>query len=464
MAERLEPQLCVIGSGPGAAAAAIAAAAQGTFVLWVRQEPGSLALRFQALAAAAERAHLVRGAADFGVTTGEVRVDYGALKRHIRRVVEAAAPNEAPERLAGLGIRVIDGPARFTGRSTIVLDDRFEVKAEHFVIAIGSNAVLPEIDGLSGDILTPEQLLDLPECPESLAVIGGSAQGLELASAFRRLGAAVTVIAPPPFLPDEDPECAAVLLQRLQEAGLAFARGRPLKAVKSDGEIKLLVEDGVEMVRATHIVAAGGRVAAIADLGLDAAGVSVSAAGIVVDDQLRTGNPNVSAIGEAVGARSTQAANRQAVVAVQNALRNAKLAAQDEIVPRVLFTDPEFAHVGLSEEEARRRHRAIRVLRWPFCENDRARIEHDKAGHIKIVASGEGVVVGVTLVGRGVGEQIGTFALAVERRLGLHDLTNWVLPHASRAEIGRQALTGLEASGLTPARSGSIMQLLRRRG
>jgi pyruvate/2-oxoglutarate dehydrogenase complex dihydrolipoamide dehydrogenase (E3) component len=466
MAEMLEPDFCVIGCGPGAVAAAVGAAAHGLRVVLVRHGPSSSALKHQALLSAAARAHAARSAGKFGVEAGEVRVDFDRLKDHIQSVAAAAAPNQTPERLTGLGIRMIGGSPRFTGANALAVDERFEIKPKHVVIATGSEAILPQIEGLNGDVLTPESVFDLAECPTSLAVIGASAQGLELAQAFLRLGAEVAVIDAQKPLSGEDAECVAILLRRLQTEGIAWHAGRPVRAAKTANAIELTVEQPgrPQTIRASHVLVAEGRRPALDGLDLSAGRIVANASGITVDDHLRSSNPKVFAIGEAIGAASIQAANQHAAIVIRNALNKIKAVADGDVVPRVIFTDPEFAHVGLGEEQARARHRSIHVLRWPFHENDRARAERDVSGHVKLVTLADGRVIGATIVGRGACDQIGSFSLAIERRLGVHDLAGWILPYPSRAEAGKQALTGANEGGLTRPAPSRIISLLRRRG
>lgn len=465
MAEALEPDLCVIGSGPGAIVAATGAAALGARTLLVRHGPSSQALKLQALFGAAARAHAVRGAAKFGVIASEPRVDFGKIKDHVQHVMKAVAPNEAPQRLTGLGIRVIDGAPRFVSANAIAIDDRFEIKAKHVVIATGSWTIVPQIEGLN-EALTPETIFDLDECPESLAVIGASAAGLELAQAFLRLGAEVTVIDAEKPLQKEDAECSAILLQRLQMEGIAFRTGRAVQAAKSGNVIELTIDraGGAETIGVSHVLVANDRRPALDDLNLAAGGIAANASGVTVDGYRRTSNPKVFTIGEAAGAQSVQAANQQAALVVRNALLGAKSVANDDVAPRVIFTDPEFAQVGLGEERARALYRTISIRRWPFQENHRAQAERDTTGHIKIVTLRDGTIIGTTIVGKGAADQIGSFALAVERGLGVLDLAGWILPYPNRGEAGKQALTGAMEAGLTRPAPNRIISLLRRRG
>jgi pyruvate/2-oxoglutarate dehydrogenase complex dihydrolipoamide dehydrogenase (E3) component len=466
MAELLEPDLCVIGSGPGAFAAATTAVSLSARTVWVRHGPPSHALRFQALLEAAHQAHAVRQAGTFGIVTGEVRVDFGRLRDHVHQVAAAVAPNETAERLTGLGIRVIDGPPRFTTENGLAIDDRFEIRPKHGVIAIGSRVVAPGIEGLTAEALTPESIFDLPECPQRLVVIGANGEGLALAQAFLRLGAQVTVVDGDQPLQDEDAECVAILLERLQAEGVAIRRGRVMRAAKSGNAMELTVEkaDGTETLSASHVLVATGRQPALQELELGAGGISADDSGIMVDDHQRTSNPKYFAVGEAVGSLSVAAANQQAARAVRSALLNDKASPDAAGVPRVIFTDPEFAHVGLQEEQARTRHGSIRVQRWPFDQNDRAQAERDTEGHVKLVTLKDGRIIGATILGRGAGELIASFALAIEKGLSAADLASWVLPYPSRMEAGKQALTAPGDAGLTRKKPGRIISLLWRRG
>lgn len=464
MAELFESDICVVGCGPGAIAAAMGAAALGARTALVRYGPSSSALKRHAFLTAAARADAVRSAGRFGVGPGEVSIDFGKLTDHVRHVAAAVAPNETPERLAGLGIRVVDGAPRFTSPSALAVDDHIEIKPKHVVIAVGSS-IVPAIDGLNGEALTPDSIFDLDRCPESLAIIGANAESLELAQAFLRLGAAVTVVDPDQPLPGEDAECTAILLQRLQAAGVAFLKGRPVLATKSKNAIDLAIEQvgRTETLRVSHVLVANGQLPAFGDLNPGIAGIALDASGIVVDGYQRSSNSKVFAIGEAAGAQSVAAANRQAAIVVRNLVLGEKSVANADVVPRTIFTDPEFAHVGLGEERARALYRTIRVQRWPFHQNDRAQAERDTTGHVKIVAMQDGTIIGATIVGRGAADQIGALALAVERGLGVRDLAGWILPYPNRAEAGKLALTALEG-GLTRQGPPRIISLLRRRG
>src|SRR5947209_10588944 len=224
MPETIRPDICVIGTGAGALQVAVQAAAFGVRVVLVDpvgrggQTAGDVGragrLPLSALGAAARRAYAAAvRSPDFGVQVKSVRADFDGVREHVHSVLRARAPNLARERLAGLGVRVIEGAARFKDRDTLAVANEIEIAARRFVIATGSSPALPPIAGLDAVAhLTTETAFDLPGCPEHLIVVGAGAIGLEFAQAFLRLGAQVTVVDGGAPLGQDDPECAAVVL------------------------------------------------------------------------------------------------------------------------------------------------------------------------------------------------------------------------------------------------------------
>src|SRR5262249_46756818 len=257
--------------------------------------------------------------------------------------------------------------------------------------------------------------------------------GLELAQAFFRLGAAVTVVEAARPLAREDGECADVVLDALAREGITLRSGVAVVRVESiDGSrLRLVVRDGdgEEGLGGSPLRVAAGRKPNVEGLGLDDAHIKHGASGIEVDWRLRTSNRRVYAIGDVVGeAQFTHLANYHAGIVIRNALFRLRATVNEDIVPRVTFTDPELAHVGLTEAEARARQHEIRVLRWPYHENDRAQAERETVGHIKVVTDGKGVVLGATIVGAAAGELITAWALAVGERLNVRAFAGMIVP------------------------------------
>jgi len=474
MAERLQPDICVIGAGSGGLSVAAAAAAFGVSVVLVeKNKMGGECLNTgcvpsKALIAAGKRAHALADARAFGVSAGPAEIDFAKVHRHVHDVIAAIAPNDSKERFNGLGVRVIAGAARFKDRNTVVVGDGIEIAARRFVIATGSSPALPPIAGLEAvPYLTNETVFDLTARPEHLIVIGAGAIGLELAQAIRRLGAAVTVLEAGEPLAREDGECAAIVLDALAREGVLVRSNVAIARVEGAGaKIKVvLAGDGEEAIEGSHLLIATGRRANTDGLALEQARIACDRNGIVVNKRLKTTNRHVYAIGDVAGrGQFTHLANYHAGLVIRNALFRLPVKVNADLVPRVTFTDPELAHVGLTEAQARSRGLTIRLLRWPYHENDRAQTERETAGHIKVVTDGRGKIRGATIVGAGAGELITTWTLAIDRGLPIRALAGIIVPYPTLAEIGKRAAITYFTASLTNVWVRRIIALLRRFG
>jgi pyruvate/2-oxoglutarate dehydrogenase complex dihydrolipoamide dehydrogenase (E3) component len=316
--------------------------------------------------------------------------------------------------------------------------------------------------------LTNETIFDLSTRPDHLIAIGAGPIGLELAQAFRRLGAAVTVLEAGEPLSREDPECARIVVDQIRQEGVALRSGVTVTGVEAqDSNIVVVVAGaaGTERIIGSHLLVATGRRPNTDGLGLDAAGIAHGPEGIVVDRGLRTGNRRVYAIGDiAGGPQFTHVASYHAGLVIRSALFRLPVRADHDLIARVTFTDPELAHVGLTEEQARRARKTIRVLRWPLSENDRAQADRDTRGHIKVVTDQGGRILGATIVGANAGELIATWVLALSRRLKIGAIAGIVVPYPTRAEIGKRAAISYFIPRLTRVFVRRIIGLLRRFG
>jgi pyruvate/2-oxoglutarate dehydrogenase complex dihydrolipoamide dehydrogenase (E3) component len=292
--------------------------------------------------------------------------------------------------------------------------------------------------------------------------------GLELAQAFRRLGSAVTVLEAGEPLQREDPECARVVLDALAREGVKLRSSTAIVRVEgADGNVKAIVRgtERDETIAGSHLLVAAGRRANADGLGLEQAGIRYDGGGILVDKGLKTANKCVYAIGDvAGGGQFTHLASHHAGLVIRNALFRLPVRMNDDIVPRVTFTDPELAHVGLTETEARRRRLGFRVLRWPYHENDRAQAERDTGGHIKVITSPRGRILGATIVGPAAGELVTTWTLAVTRNLNVRALAGIIVPYPTLAEVGKRAAMTYFIPGLSRPSVQRLIAWLRRFG
>lgn len=474
MTNILHPDICVIGAGSAGLSVAAGAAAFGVPVVLI--EKGLMGgdclnhgcVPSKALIAAARHAHAVREAAAFGITAGEPLVDFEKVHAHVQDVIASIAPHDSAERFTALGVHVIRSEARFVDADTVVAGDTL-IHARRFVIATGSSPVIPPIPGLADlGYLTNETLFDLKRCPDHLLLIGAGPMGLEMAQAHRRLGARVTVIEAATALAGDEPELARILVERLRGEGIALLENtRIVSAEKTADGMRLKCEsgEGLLVVEGSDLLVATGRRANSAGLGLEAAGIRQTASGIAVNDRMRTSNRRVYAIGDVAGGlQFTHAANYHASLVLREILFRVPARENRAIVPRVTFTDPEIASVGLSEAEARRRHGKVEILRWLYRENDRARTERATTGLIRIIAGRRGRILGVGIVGAGAGEMIHLWSMALSSGRRLKHMRDYVGPYPTMTEIGKRAAIAYYAPLARKPFVRAIVRLLRRFG
>ncbi|WP_421854349.1 dihydrolipoyl dehydrogenase family protein [Oricola sp.] len=456
MAEILKPDICVIGGGSGGLTVAAAAAAFGVPVVLIEGgKMGGDCLNYgcvpsKAVIAAGKTADTMRSAAKFGIAPVEPQVDFAGVHKHVHSVIAAIEPNDSVERFTALGVKVIEAHGRFTAPDTVVAGD-YEIKARRFVVATGSSAMVPPIPGLDTvPYLTNETLFEQTEQPGHLIIIGGGPIGMEMAQAHRRLGSEVTVIEAFKALGKDDPEATAIVLQRIRAEGVDIREGAKVARVEraEDGAVVVHVDagDGEAEIRGTHLLIAAGRKPNIDGLDLDTARIRHDRAGIKVSSALRTSNRRVYAIGDVAGGlQFTHVAGYHAGLVLQSILFRIPGRENRDIVPWATYTDPELAHVGLTEDEARKRGKRVFVYRWAYAENDRAQAERKTDGLLKLVTDHRGRILGATIAGAGAGEMINLFALAVTKKLSASDIRAYIPPYPTMTEMAKRAATAFSA-------------------
>jgi pyruvate/2-oxoglutarate dehydrogenase complex dihydrolipoamide dehydrogenase (E3) component len=475
MAEQLTPDLCVIGGGAAGLSVAAAAATLGVPVVLIEKgRMGGECLNTgcvpsKAMIAAGKRAEAFRTSGPFGIKPAKPVLEFAEVNDHIHRVIHAIAPNDSKERFTGLGVRVIAGEARFRDAKTVVVGPKlapgYEIQARRFVIATGSRPVVPPIPGLEQvRYLTNENAFEIRERPKHLIVLGGGSVGLELAQAFRRLGSEITVLDAGLPLAKEDPECAAIVFDSLAREGITIRSGVKVERVsRLRQRIEIALVGGAEgAIQGTDLLVAAGRRPNIDGLDLGAARIRHDADGIAVNKRFRTSNRRVYAIGDVTGLPAfTHSASHQAALLIRHLLFRLPSKMNVDEIPRVTFTDPELAHVGLTDVQARERHGAIRVLRWPYHENDRAQTERETHGHIKVVTTTKGLILGATIVGAAAGEQITAWTLAINHGLNIRAFAEIVVPYPTYMEVGKRAAITFFTPRLTTNWVRRVLNLLR---
>ncbi len=435
-------------AGIGARAALIERDRLGGECLWTGCVPSK-----SLLACAKLVAHASHGGR-YGIDAS-VRVDFPRVMQWVHGARTRIAPNDSAERFRGLGVDVVLGTARFTGPRAVDVDGR-RLTARRVVVATGSRPAIPPVRGLDGvHYFTNESIFEIAERPAHLLVLGGGPIGLELAQAFVRLGSRVTLVeSSATLLSNEEPELAQLLAARLVAEGIELHLGaKAIEASATPGGVSLSLESnaGTRVVQGSHLLVATGRIARTDTLDLARAGIAVGERGIVVDEHLRTTAEGVWACGDVVGGpRFTHVADYQARLVVRNAFFPLKDKVDYAAIPWVTYTDPELAHVGITEREARARYGGdVRVFSRSFSDVDRAIADGETEGLVKLVTRGNGTLLGGHILAAGAGDMIGEVALALKHGLGINALASLVHPYPTMSESIRQAAQGFDKARFT---------------
>ena len=471
MKKRLLVDLCIIGAGPGGLSVAAGAQQIGaSCVLIEKGLMGGDCLNYgcvpsKALLAAGHAAEAIRHAPNFGVSCGQPIINSEKVYDHVRDTIAAIAPNDSVERFEGLGVKVIQAEGSFSGPGEVIAEDTI-IRARRFVVATGSSAFLPPIEGLdSVPYMTNETMFDGPELAQRLIVIGGGPIGVEMAQAHRHLGCEVTVLEMFSIMPKDDPDLVAVVRRRLDQDGIIFKEGVDILAVKktANGVSVKIKFDGVEeIIDGSHLLVAAGRRPNVGSLNLEQACVKYSPRGIEVDARLRTSNKKIFAIGDVAGGyQFTHVAGYQAGIVIRNALFRLPAKSDMTAVPWVTYTAPELSQVGLTEGEARKLHSDIKVLSANFRENDRAQVELQTDGLIKVVTTRKGKILGCGIASAHAGELIQSWVLAISKKMNIGDMATMIAPYPTLSEVSKRVAGSFYTASLFSERTKKLVRFLR---
>jgi pyruvate/2-oxoglutarate dehydrogenase complex dihydrolipoamide dehydrogenase (E3) component len=385
----------------------------------------------KALLAAGKVAHHMRTADDFGIEPVEPKVDRGSVWKHIRSVQQGiASTDDNPERFEKMGLDIVYGPAKLTGKNTVQVGDRV-LETRYVLLCTGSRPAVPPIDGLEeAGYITSENLFDLDEPPASFVNIGGGPICVEMTQGFTRLGIPVTLLQKGPrILPKDEPALVDKLVDTLRTEGIDLRFD-----VNTE---KVTVENGKKIVHGTEggkpatwsadeLLVGVGRVPNKEGLGLEELGIECTPKAVIVDNRGRTSVDTVYACGDVAGRYLfTHSAAYEGVRAVRDMFfpGKGKVVAA---VPWCTFTDPELAHTGLTEAEAREKHGDnIQVWQQDLEHNDRARADGASEGRIVIITD-KNKIVGAHILAPAAGEMIHEFALAIEEGVKLNELSQYM--------------------------------------
>jgi pyruvate/2-oxoglutarate dehydrogenase complex dihydrolipoamide dehydrogenase (E3) component len=444
----MQYDLAIIGAGSAGLSVAAAAAQFGEkVVLFEKGEMGGDCLNTgcvpsKALLAAAKAAQAHRNSSPFGVAPHDPKVDFAKVMAHVEKTIATIAPLDSQERFEGLGVKVLRAAVRFNGRQSLEAEG-VAYTARRIVIATGSRAGVPPIPGINDvSFFTNESIFRNRDLPKHLIIIGGGPIGLEMALAHRRLGADVTVLEAFTPLAKDDPEVAQVVLDSLASEGISIRSNIKIERIEKSKVGILVIAANNEIIEGSHLLVAAGRVANVDGLALEAAGIDYTKRGITVDQGLRSvSNRHVYAAGDVAGGlQFTHIAGYHAGLIIRNALFRLPVKNRTDIIPWVTYTDPELAQVGMTEKDAIQRHgNSIRVLRWPFHENDRAVAEGKTKGLVKIITAKNGKILGTSIVGPNAGDLIAMWTLAISQGLKVSAIAGMVLPYPTLGEAGKRA-------------------------
>ena len=441
----IKTDICVIGAGSGGLSVAAGAVQMGAKVVLIEgHKMGGDCLNFgcvpsKALIAAGKQAHTMGTGARFGITPVKPKVDYAKAKDHIHDVIDTIAPLDSQERFEGLGVTVIRDYGKFISETQVQAGDQI-IQARRFVIATGSSPFVPPIPGLETvPFETNETIFDLRDKPKHLLIVGGGPIGMEMAQVHVRLGSKVTVIEGLKALGKDDPELAAIALERLRVEGIEIAEDAIAEKISGKaGAIEILTKDG-RTFKGTHLLMAVGRKANTDNLDLAAAKVEADRT-IKVDDGMRTTNRRVYAIGDVAGPlQFTHVAGYHAGVLIRSMLFGLPSKQRTDHIPWATYTDPELAQVGLTEAQAKLKYGAtLEVVRFEFHHNDRLIAERKTKGLIKVMVV-KGRPIGASIAGHLAGELIGMWAMAIANKMKMSAVANTVLPYPTVSEVNKRA-------------------------
>ncbi|MBI4169013.1 MAG: mercuric reductase [Acidobacteria bacterium] len=458
----------VIGAGTaGLVTAAGTAGLGGRVALIERHRMGGDCLNYgcvpsKALIKSSRAAALMRQAGRYALDPVEPRVDYGRVARRVKELRARIEPHDSVERFEGLGVDVFLEDARLESPRSVRAGGHL-LRTRHIVLATGGRAAVPGIPGLEeAGYLTNETVFEREDPPGRLLVLGGGPIGCELSQAMARLGAQVTLVdRGPQLLHREDPDVAELLRARLEGEGARVILGAQVEAIvpgRGGPQTARISRDGdlLEVAADTILVAAGRR-PNVEGLGLERAGVAFTERGVTVDKHLRTSQPNIYAAGDVCGPyQFTHFAEHQARIVVRNILLAplfglGRARADDRVVPWTTFTDPEIARVGLNETGAARSAVPIDVHRIPFSDLDRAILDSDETGFVKVLAArGRETILGATVAGPGAGEIIHEFVLAMREGIGLSRLSSMIHVYPTLSQAAQRVADAYMKTRLTP--------------
>ncbi len=402
----------------------------------------------------------IRTADRYGLEVQNPRVNLSKVMEEVQKTILSVYEEESPEKLKADGIDVLIGPAKFLDSHRLIVQEE-EIHARKILIATGAGPLIPDIPGTNNiQYQTYETIWQLKSLPEHLVVLGGGSVGCELAQAFRRLGSDVTLIEQGDrLLPREDKQSSVTLKEVFVEEGIQMRFSTSPNSFRKD-EDGIHINLGNEELICDELLVAVGRTPNVTELSLDKAGIKFGKMGVEVDNFLRTTQKHIFAAGDCIGDyQFTHYAGWQAAMATRNALLPGNSPGKSSFVPGTIFTDPEIAQMGLSEDQAREKYgQNCLIFERPMANVDRARTEYNTRGFIKLIHHHNGTILGVTIVAARAGEMINEWSLAMQNKIKISDISNSIHVYPTFSMLNMQASADIRMNQLLNSSLGKFLK------
>jgi pyruvate/2-oxoglutarate dehydrogenase complex dihydrolipoamide dehydrogenase (E3) component len=435
----------IIGGGAGGLVVASVAAQLGLDVALINKEEnmGGDCLHYgcvpsKTLIKSASVAHTMRHANRWGLKSVDTDIDINSINATIKNVIDSIQVHDSRERFEELGCEVITGDATFISPTKIEVSGK-EIEGRRFVVATGSSAFIPPIKGLNETtFLTNEDMYSLPTLPKSMIILGGGPIGVEMAQAYSRLGTDVSIVElAPRLLSRMDKAASEILAEVLSDEGIAVHVASEVVEVMEQGETKQVVLKDGQKLSAEALLVAIGRRPVVDSLNLEKANVDYAATGIKVNNKMQTSNKKIYACGDVTGEMPlTHVAELQAGVVIANLIFKMPKKISYDVIPTVVYTEPEVAQVGISVEQCEALKKG-EVHQFDVSQLDRAITDNNKAGVAKILTN-KGKVVGAHIIAPHAGELIHELALAIQENMKISKITSLVHAYPSYSQLNKR--------------------------
>jgi len=453
-----EIDVVIIGGGPGGYVAAIKAAHLGLKALLVEKDKlGGVCLNWgciptKALVSTAELLNHLQRAGEFGIQVKDYSFDFPAIMKR-KDLITQRLSSGVGQLMKANQVRVVKGEGQIIEPGKVEITDsagqKEVIKAKNIIIATGSSVMSLPIPGINSDgVITSNEALSLSELPSRMLIIGGGVVGIEFAGIFRALGVEVTVVEMlPRILLPIDEEITRRLTQLLKGKGIEILTDSKVKEIKKNHqnlEVLISTTDGEKIIETEKVLLATGRVPELGNIDVQRLGIELNGKAIKVDEKMRTNIPGIYAVGDVVGKiMLAHVASREGIVAVEN-ISGKEVLMDYKVVPNCVFSMPEVASVGLTEEEARKENDNIKVSKFPFLANGKALSMGETEGMVKIIADGDTFeLLGVHILGTHASDLIAEGTLALSMEATAFEIVNTIHAHPTLAEAVAEAAEGV---------------------